>query len=232
MEVTLETKVIELNKEIEQLDIKDTEKSMLYKLAKGIMASPEGKVYTKNTEDYQEYLCFKIPNNTEAVKFCISKRVVEYSGATGVRSNDFPAYEDLIKYVNKHKKEIDAELDSLAYLQKRQEEPAKVEASDDIVERLIERVEKLPHQPAQKAQAIKVLESLATDANKKVYTVKEDTYEEYLSIKNNMLTVTQVMYDYAGAVQNRNVYLMKSKKLVEYVNQHLDVIKESLGKTK
>jgi hypothetical protein len=229
MDIEKETKLVNLNKEIEQLDIKENEKMVLYKVAKGIIASSKNKLFVIDRDDYQEYLCFKIPNNTKDIKFCISKVIIEQSGAK-TKSNDFPSYKELIEYINKYKKEIASELNTLNYQQEQQ--PQSETPTTSIVRVLKERVEKISAPANKKTRAIAVLNELASEDNKKIYTVREETYEEYLSIVNGILIVTEKIIDYAGTTQAKNTYLLKSKELIEYIDEHKELIDETIGKTK
>lgn len=234
MEQNLQTKLIDINKDIENLDIEIGDKTFLYRLEKCIIASPNGRAYTKNTEDYQEYLCFKIPrnNSTKSIKFCISKRMIDHNGGTAGRKNSFPSYPELIKYINQHRKQIEAELNSIEYYVAQQKEQKKSETVSSILEVVREKVAKMPASETKKARVFAVLDAIAANPNTKIYTVREDNYEEFISLINGYLTVTERMLDYAGIPQGKNVYILKSNKMIDYVEQHKTLIDENLSKTK
>lgn len=234
MEQNIQTKLIDINKNIENLDIGIDDKTFLYRIEKCIIASPNGRIYIRNSEDYQEYLCFKIPNDspTKDIKFCISKRMIDYSGVTAGRKNNFPSYPELIGYVNQHRKQIEAELNSIEYYVSQQQEQKKSEQTTSILDVIHEKIAKMPVSDTKKARVFAILDTIASNPNTKVYTVKEDIYEEYISLINGYLTVTERMFDYAGIPQGKNVYILKSNKIIEYVEQHKNTIDENLSKPK
>lgn len=234
MEQNLQTKLIDINKAIEALDIEIGDKAFLYRIEKCIIASPNGRVYTKNTKDYQEYLCFKIPRNssTKGIKFCISKRMIDHAGGSAGRKNSFPSYPELIKYVNQHREQIEAELNSIEYYVAQQNEQKKSESVPSILEVVHEKVAKIPASETKKARVFAVLDAIAANPNTKIYTVREESYEEFISLINGYLTVTERMVDYAGTPQGKNVYILKSNKIIDYVEQHKTLIDENLSKPK
>lgn len=234
MEQNIQAKLIDINKNIESLDIGINDKAFLYQIEKCIIASPNGRIYIKNNEDYQEYLCFKIPNDssTKDIKFCISKRMIDHNGGTANRKNNFPNYPELISYINQHREQIEAELNSIEYYISQQQGQKKSESTPSIIEVIHEKIAKMPVSDIKKARVFAILDTISSSPNTKVYTVREDTYEEYISLINGYLTVTERMLDYAGIPQGKNVYILKSNKIVDYVEQHKNTIDENLNKPK
>lgn len=234
MERQLQIKLLDVNKEIEELKIAQHLKSLLYRIEKCIIASPNGRVYSINKKDYQEYICFKIPasKQDEKMKFCISKRMIEHSGATAGRENQFPSYDELVEYIKKHQQSLESELTALEYQIAEQNATTKKSTSQSLLEVIKEKVSKLPGSNAQKARVYKVLDTLELDDNKKIYTAREDSYDEFISVINGYLTVTQKIYNYAGSPESKNVYILKSNKLIEYVEGHKEIIDKELTSPK
>lgn len=230
MEKDLNAKLLHINKDIDNLDIDADDKSFIYQVEKGIISSPNGHVLVIDEDDFQEYLCFKIPNNDQEgnIKFCISRKMIEYSGATAGRANEFPDYNSLIAYINKHRKAIEASLKEIEYYQAHKGEEKQEETSRTIIDVVREKVEKLPAPATKKARVYTILDRLAANEHTKIYTIRELEYEEYISVSDDRLVVTQRMLDYAGATIDRNEYILKSDKIIGYVEEHKDTIDKEL----
>lgn len=230
MEKDLNAKLLHINKDIDNLDIDADDKSFIYQVEKGIISSPNGHVLVIDEDDFQEYLCFKIPNNDKDgnIKFCISKKMIEYSGATAGRENEFPDYNTLIVYINKHRRAIEASLKEIEYYQAHKGEEKKEEPPRTIIDIVREKIEKLPAPATKKARVFTILDRLAANEHTKIYTIRELEYEEYISVSDDRLVVTQRMLDYAGATIDRNEYILKSDKIIGYVEEHKDTIDKEL----
>lgn len=230
MEKDLNAKLLHINKDIDNLDIDADDKSFIYQVEKGIISSPNGHVLVIDEDDFQEYLCFKIPNNDQDgnIKFCISRKMIEYSGATAGRENEFPDYNSLIAYINKHRTAIEASLKEIEYYQAHKGEEKQEETPRTIIDIVREKVEKLPAPATKKARVYTILDRLAANEHTKIYTIRELEYEEYISVSDDRLVVTQRMLDYAGATIDRNEYILKSDKIIGYIEEHKDTIDKEL----
>lgn len=224
-------KINKLNSTIDSLNIEPDAKYFLYRIEKGIMESPNGRVYINNSADYQEYICFKIPNNKEnnSIQFCISKRFFDEASSTKLSQNEFPTYQELIEYITANKEQIESSLKSIEYYVSEKKE---IPQTPSIINTIRRKIELAPTPEIKKARAFAVLDALASQEKQRIYAVKSAQYEEYISLINGYLTVTEKMLDYSGATQGRNVYILKSNKLIDYVQEHQFAIDESLSKPK
>ena len=102
------------------------------------------------------------------------------------------------------------------------------ETSRTIIDIVREKVEKLPAPATKKARVYTILDRLAANEHTKIYTIRELEYEEYISVSDDRLVVTQRMLDYAGATIDRNEYILKSDKIIGYVEEHKDTIDKEL----
>ena len=230
MEKDLNAKLLHINKDIDNLDIDADDKSFIYQIEKGIISSPNGHVLVIDEDNFQEYLCFKIPNNDQEgrIKFCISRKMIEYSGATAGRENVFPDYNTLIAYIQKNRENIEASLKEIEYYQAHKGEEKHEEAPQTIIDIVRAKIEKIPAPATKKARVYTILDRLAANEHTKIYTIKELEYEEYISVSDDMLIVTQRMLDYAGSTIDRNSYVLKSDKIIEYVEEHKETIDKEL----
>ena len=228
---TKQDKLKELNSIIESLNIQPDTKYYLYRIEKGIIESPDGHVYINNSADYQEYICLKVPNSKEnnSIQFCISKRFFDEASQTKLKQNDFPSYKELIEYITANKEQIESSLKSIEYYVSEKKE---IPQTPSIINTIRRKIELAPTPEIKKARAFAVLDALASQEKQRIYAVKSAQYEEYISLINGYLTVTEKMLDYSGATQGRNVYILKSNKLIDYVQEHQFAIDESLSKPK
>lgn len=228
MESKINEEILKLNEEIKALKVDENVKAYLLQIIKHLILSPNGRIYIKDLYDFKEYLCLKISSNTNQVQLCVTEKLIEYSGATGVRDNKFLPYPELIEYVNNNKEIIDSQLKAIEYYTEQKENSKEETMSDAITEIVRKKIEQMPGSQTKKARVYAVLDELANEPGERIYTIIQDNYKECLSLINNSIYIIQKMVDYAGSTQGRRKFIITSDKLLDYIEEHKDEIDKSL----
>lgn len=226
-----------LKQRITSSNLNDPDKKTLLEVLKSLASSPNGRFYFQREDNYVEYLTFKAPldNQNAPYEFCIIEKQMEYSGATAGRRYRYPNLEQLSNYINSHKEAVQSEIKNIEYYNKykdvKQEDliPT-LEEQPSILNTIRKKIEKLQVPSHKKQRIFIILDKLLEDESARIFTIREDTYEEFLSLKNGSLTVTRKMLDYAGATMGKTSYTIKSDELIEYVEKHKTQIDASLSK--
>lgn len=236
MEEKLQTELNLISEEITLLDISDESKRNLYRILKGIIDSPNNRVYVKNLDDYKEYISLRISSETSHYQLCIVSRMIDYSGATAGRDYQYPTLLELSQYVDNNQQTINSSLNDIMYYKalretEEQKVPPESNPRQEMLDIIKGKVEKLQVPERYKNRVYTILERLSEEGSR-VYTVKENDYVEYLSLTEKSLIVTKKMMDYSGATVGRQVFPIKSNDLVIYVEEHKDTIDQSLSQGK
>ena len=96
------------------------------------------------------------------------------------------------------------------------------------VELIKDRIQALDIDPDSKPRIYSLLDTLS-EPGKKVYVVKEFECEEYLAITDEQLKVHIRNYGSDGTLQQKISYIITSKDLPLYVEQHKDAIDNEIG---
>ena len=234
MEEKLQTSINNISEQIAELNIDEDSKRNLYHVLKGIIDSPNNRVYVKNTDDYQEYISLKLPKETPTsnYKICIVDRMIDYSGATAGRQYRYPSLEDLSIYVDENQFTINSSLNEIRYQKEiRATEESTQTPNQEIISIIKNKIEKLSVPERYKSRVYILLDNLIEEGSK-IYTVEESNYSEYLSIRNQVLSITRKITDYSGATIGRQVFPIKSDDLVIYVEEHKNTIDTNLSQGK
>ena len=228
MEKNINKKILKLNEEIKGLKVDEPIKVYLLQIIKYLILAPKGRIYIKDLDDFKEYLSLKIQNGSNNIQICVTEKMVEYSGATGGRDNKFLSYPELIEYISKNKEIIDSQLKAIEYYTEQKENSKEETMSDSITEIVRKKIEQMPGSQTKKARVFAVLDLLANEPGKKIYSIKKQEFEECLTIINNSIYIIQKMVDYAGVKQGRRKFIITSDKLLDYIEEHKDEIDKSL----
>lgn len=214
-----------LEERINKSNIDDYYKKVLYKMLQTILLSKKCRIYTQNTSNYKEYIALRDqPGDLEQdLSFCVVKRLInEYDGSTASRSYEFYSYPELIKYYQRNRAVIDLEM-AIATKDQNQNTPK----SDSIITNLIDKANTMTNIPSKdRTRAINVLSALEKLPRKKFFIIKEDDYEEYITIRNNSLTVGRRMIDYAGATAGITYMPIDLTSFIYYLDAHKDKLGE------
>lgn len=98
------------------------------------------------------------------------------------------------------------------------------------IELIKNRIKSQAIDPELKQSIYNLLDTLAEEG-KKVYVTKVFECEEYLTITDNQLRVYIRNYGSDGTLQQKGSYIITSKELPSYVEQHKDAIDNEIGAT-
>lgn len=209
----------ELEDKIKNSYINDYEKKILFEMLQAILLSKKGRIYTQNHRNYKEYIALRDqPGDMEQnLSFCIVKRTInEFDGSTASRAYEFYSFPELIKYYQKNRAAIDLEM----AIANKEKNTTKQEPGETIAQ-LIERVNKLTNIPnEQRLRAVNVLTALNINAKRKFFITKDDEYEEFVTIRNNTLSIARRMIDYSGSTAGITYTPIDIKSFINYLENN------------
>lgn len=209
----------ELEDKIKKSYINDYEKKILFEMLQAILLSKKGRIYTQNHKNYKEYIALRDqPGDMEQdLSFCIVKRIInEFDGSTASRAYEFYSFPELIKYYHKNRAAIDLEM-SIA---NKERNTTKIPL-EETIEQLIERANKLTNIPnEQRLRATNVLTSLNNNAKHRFFIIKDDEYEEFVTIRNNTLSIARRMIDYSGSTAGITYTPIDIKSFINYLENN------------
>lgn len=227
MDNSINSNLKNLEDRINNSNIDDYYKKVLFKMLQAILISKRGRIYTHNERNYKEYIALRDqPGDLEQdLSFCVVKRIInEFDGSTASRVYEFYSYQELIKYYQKNRAAIDLEM-AIA------EKDARVQNTpqETIITNLLAKINSMTNIPIKdRNRAINVLHTLETLPRKKFFIIKEDDYEEFVTIRNNCLTIARRMIDYAGSTAGITYTPIDLNSFIYYLSEH----REKLGEEK
>lgn len=223
-----------LETQIDGLKINDKEKDKMRRVLKGIVESPRGRLFTKKTDDFEEYLTLR-QNEDSRYELCVIERMINrYSGATEGRKKTPMSLLQVSEYVRENEGIIESEIVNAENYQRRlqmQGQPTAVESDkpktpqEDFKDIIKATIENLPNVPEHKKQrAIDVLEAIAVSPQSRLYSKKEDGYSEAIALRGSgreyRYYVVKGMSDYAGTTTGRDYEPLGAKSLLQYVDEN------------
>lgn len=223
-----------LEEQIDALKMNSKEKAKMKRVLKGIVESSRGRLFTKKTDEFEEYLTLR-QNEDSRYELCVIERMINrYSGATEGRKKTPMSLFQAAEYVRENEGVIESEIvnaenhqrmmqmQNNSVVEKQDKPKTPQEDFKDIIKATIEN---LPNVPDHKKQrAIDVLEAIAVSSQSRLYSKKEDGYSEAIALRGSgrefRYYVVKKMSDYAGATVGREYEPLGAKSLLEYVDEN------------
>lgn len=233
--------------EIDTLKISNQEKDNLKRVLKGIIESSRGRLFTKKTNSFEEYLTLR-PTEYSTYEFCVFEKMInEYSGATEGSKKTPLSLTQFSEYVKENQTVLESEVINAENHQKRikmqemEQETKKEEKpktpQEEFKEMTIARIEEMRVVPEHKKQrAIDVLEAIAILPQNKLISKRENDYSEAISLRpaGSQLKygITKRMTDYAGGTSAREFEGLGINDLLEYIEENRIEIDRSIRDVK
>ncbi len=234
MEQTFEKTIELISSTIKSIRISEESKRNLLEVLKGIVASPNNRVYVKSEDDYEEYITLRPCNYTpgEELEPCIIKRYIEPSGATANRLPKFVSLQELSKYVDEHLTEIKLSLYGINVRHSKTPHPSPINKKEEHLKLLRTKINNMSTTPENKNRLWMILDKLAGDQDNKVYLEQSFEFEMYVMLLDERLVLRTVQYDPSGTKVGSTNSIITSKKLCELALKYKDKIDQELLKGK
>ena len=233
-----------LEEQIDKIKISNDQKNKMKRILKGIVESQRGRLFTKKTDEFEEYLTLR-QNEDSRYELCVIERMInKYSGATEGRNKRPMSLFEVAEYIQENEGVLESEVVNSENYQRRiqaKEQPTVVKddkpktPQEDFKDIIVATIENLPNVPEHKKQrAIDVLEAIAVSPQSRLYSKKEDGYTEAIALRGSgrefRYYVVKRMSDFSGSTQGREYEPLGAKSLLEYVDQNRITIDKEIQK--
>ena len=233
-----------LEEQIDGIKISNDQKDKMKRILKGIVESQRGRLFTKKTDEFEEYLTLR-QNEDSKYELCVIERMINrYSGATEARNKKPMSLFEVAEYIKENEGVLESEVVNAENYQRRlqaQEQPVVIKEDklktpqEDFKDIIIATIENLPNVPEHKKQrAIDVLETIAVSPQNKLLSKKEDGYSESIALRGGgrefRYYVVKRMSDFSGTTQGREYEPLGAKSLLEYIDQNRITIDKEIQK--
>ncbi len=215
MEHNFEETVKIISSTITSLRIPEESKRNLLEVIKGIVSSPNNRVYIENEDDCEEYITFRpcdyIPSNS--LEPCIIKCQIDPSGTTANRLPKFVSLHELSKYVDEHITKIKLSLYGINAKKLTQTQESPTNPKEQHLNLLKTKINNMPTTPENKNRLLMILDKLAGTQDNKVYLEQSFEFEMYVILLEERLILKSIHYDPSGLKIGSTSSIITSKEL-------------------
>lgn len=231
--------------QIEGLRIPTEQKDRMKRVLKGIMTSPNGRLYFEKDNNFQKYLTLRKRDSAD-YDFCIVHKMIdEYSGATAGKKYDFPNLLDLAKLIDEYKDIMDSEIVNSENYQRVQKSQQQITASTSSDEKTLAEaykksiknsIESIQNIPSYKKQRVfDVLDAISSSFTRSITSKTGVNYSEMIALRTienelGYYIITRMFDEYSGATVGRKYRPVSARSLADYVDEHRTTLDKEIQK--